>query len=295
MLQLMRYLSGNESHTVEELAGRLHVSYRSIYRYIENFRQAGFAVNKISSSIYSMPAVKEPECFDLSKLVYFTEEEAYIVNSLIDSLTDDNALKSGLKSKLASLCEGTCISEYVGRNSNADNVAKLAEAIKGKRKVVLHSYCSSHSGEIRDRQVEPFGLIPNDVDVWAFDLEDSRNKLFRVSRIGSVEILDEEWSCRQMHEKGYLDPFRMASYSPFHVRFSMSLMAYNLLLEEFPMAERLVRKEGDNWIFDGDVACVEGVGRFVIGLASETQVIESPELIEYISCYSRKYLNCQTD
>jgi len=111
MLQLMKYLSGNTMRTVDELAERLQLSCRSIYRYMDDFKEAGFAVNKIVSGIYSMPAIECLEGFDLSKLVYFTEEEAYLVNSLIDSLTDDNALKNGLKKKLVSLCSGTCISE----------------------------------------------------------------------------------------------------------------------------------------------------------------------------------------
>lgn len=295
MLQLMKYLSGNTSHTIEALAEKLHISPRSIYRYMDNFKEAGFAVNKVCSSIYSMPVIERMKGFDISKLVHFTEEEAYIINSLIDSLSDDNALKNGLKEKLVSLCEGTCISEYIGRRSNATNVACLASAIKEEKKVILHGYDSSHSGKTRDRIVEPFGLIPNDVEVWAYDLEDGSNKLFRVSRIESVEILDERWTSKDLHQKGFLDPFRMASFSPTHIRFSMSLMAYNLLLEEFPMAEKYVSKHQGSWLFDGDVAMMEGVGRFVIGLAAEIQIIDSPALSDYVSSYYEKYVKNPRD
>jgi len=295
MIQLMKYLSGNTSRTVDELAEKLHISYRSIYRYMDNFKEAGFAVNKINSGVYSMPAMESLEGFDLSKLVYFTEEEAYLANSLIDSLTDDNALKNGLKEKLVSLCEGTCISEYVGRKSNSSNVANIVTAIKKEKKAILHGYESSHSGKIRDRIVEPFGLIPNDVEAWAYDLEDGQNKLFRISRIGSVEVLDDGWTCGQLHQKGYLDPFRMASYSPIHVSFSMTLMAYNLLLEEFPMAEKYVMMDGDRWLFDGDVAKLEGVGRFVIGLASDINIIDSPALTEYVDHYYIRYVKGHFD
>lgn len=290
MLQLMRFLSGNTTDTVAELADRLHISHRSVYRYIDNFKEAGFAVNKISSCVYNMPVEKSIDGLDISKLVFFTEEEAYLVNSLLDSLTDDNALKSGLKEKLVSLCDGISISEYVGSKSNATNVARLVEAIKKEKKVILHKYESSHSGEIRDRIVEPFGLIPNDVEVWAFDVEDCKNKLFRVSRIEDVEVLDSDWAFKEMHEKGFLDSFRTASFTPVHVCFSMSIRAHNLLLEEFPMSEKYISKKGDRWIFDGDVAMLEGVGRFVIGLAADIQIIDSPELQEYVSQYYHKYL-----
>ena len=201
MLQLMKYLSDNTSHTVDEIADNLHISCRSVYRYMGNFKEAGFAVNKICSGIYRMPKIENLEGFDISNLIFFTEEEAYIVNSLIDSLSDDNALKNGLKEKLVSLCEGTSISEYVGRKSNATNVARLTTAIKEEKRVILHKYGSSHSGNTRDRIVEPFGLIPNDVGVWAFDLEDSRNKLFKISRIDDVEILHDGWNHKDLHSE----------------------------------------------------------------------------------------------
>lgn len=290
MLQLMRYLLDNSRDTVDQIADKLHISSRSIYRYMDNFKEAGFVVNKMSSCIYSMPTIDNPIGLDLSKFVFFTEEEAFIVNSLIDSLSDDNALKNGLKEKLVSLCKGTCISEYTGRRSNATNVACLTRAIREEKKAILHRYESSHSGTVRDRIIEPFGLIPNDVEVWAFDIEDRKNKLFRISRIDRVEVLDENWENKNLHQKGFLDPFRMASFSPVHVCFSMSLMAYNLLLEEFPMAEKYVSMHQGRWIFDGDVAMMEGVGRFVVGLAAEIQIINSPPLTDYVDQYYKTYI-----
>ena len=73
----------------------------------------------------------------------------------------------------------------------------------------------------------------------------------------------------------------------------MTLLAYNLLLEEFPMAEKYVRKSHNGWTFEGDVAMMEGVGRFVIGLAAEVHIIDSPELSEYVNQYFLKYVSQQ--
>ena len=53
-------------------------------------------------------------------------------------------------------------------------------------------------------------------------------------------------------------------------------MAKNLLIEEYPLAEQDIRKEGDKWILETMVSGMEGVGRFVIGLAHEIKVIDSP-------------------
>ena len=68
------------------------------------------------------------------------------------------------------------------------------------------------------------------------------------------------------------------------------MMAKNLLIEEYPLAEQDLKKEGDKWILETMVSGMEGVGRFVIGLAHEIKVIDSPELENYISNFVKEYL-----
>lgn len=49
MLRLMRLLAGNVNYSIDELAVKLDMSYRTIYRYIDTFKEAGFAVVKLSA------------------------------------------------------------------------------------------------------------------------------------------------------------------------------------------------------------------------------------------------------
>ena len=96
MLRLMRMLSGNVTYSIDELADRLEMSERTIYRYIDTFKAAGFAVEKLYGNIYRLTSLND-DTLDLSKLVYFSDEEAAIVNNMIDGLDNTNALKAGLK------------------------------------------------------------------------------------------------------------------------------------------------------------------------------------------------------
>ena len=52
--------------------------------------------------------------------------------------------------------------------------------------------------------------------------------------------------------------------------------------ENLPLAEKCIRKSGDYYIFDDDVCALEGVGRFVMGLASDISILEGAKLREYI-------------
>ena len=210
VLRLMTLMSGSVEYTVDELADKLDTSYRSIYRYVDTFKACGFAVEKVHGNVYRL-AKMSPRYPDLDKLVYFSEEEAYLVNHLIDRLDPTNALKAGLQRKLAAIYSSTSIADYIDKRSNAANVESLSRAVREKKAVRLLRYESGHSGQIRDRHVEPFGFTTNFIDVWAFDLEDGRNKIFKISRMEEVQVLEEEaWTREAEHERLGMDVFRMA-------------------------------------------------------------------------------------
>ena len=98
MLRLMKYLSGNVNYSIAELGRKLEMSPRTVYRYIDTFKSAGFAVTKLYGDIYKLAEMPK-ETVELEKLIYFSEEEAYLVNSLIDRLVPTNSLKANLKAQ----------------------------------------------------------------------------------------------------------------------------------------------------------------------------------------------------
>lgn len=289
MLRLMKMLASNKNYTIDELAERLGISYRSIYRYIDTFKDSGFVVEKLHSNIYRLG--KMPKGYvDLKDLIYFSEEEAYIVNSLINSLDSTNALKINLKKKLSAVYNSTSIINYVQKKDIAEHIEILGNAMRGKRVVILKGYESSHSGEISDRLIEPFEFSTNCIDIWGYDIEKKENKVFKISRIGKVIITNDDWAYEDRHQKSRTDCFRISGYTQTPVKLELSMMAKNLLIEEYPLAEEYLRKEGDRWILETLVSGMEGVGRFVIGLAHEIKVIDSPALENYINNFVKEYL-----
>ena len=284
VLRLMRLMTGNVRYTVDQLAEKLDTSYRSIYRYIDTFKTVGFAVEKDENNVYRLMQLPS-EYRNLRNLVYFSDEEAHILCNLIEGLNGTNTLKAGLYQKLAKIYDSTKINEFEGSKSNAANVQALSQAMKDRKKVVLKSYASSNSGIVRDRLVEPFSFTNNHVDVWAYDIENRENRLFKIPRIEWVDIIPEEWSFEDQHHRSPIDAFHMCGDTKIHVRLKMSLLARNLLCEEFPLAEQDVRQEGDSWIFDADVCALEGVGRFVCGLLQEVRILEGDELKQYVKEY----------
>ena len=180
----------------------------------------------------------------------------------------------------------------LSKNEDAANVAALMDAIESKRQVILHGYSSSSSGEIKDRIVEPFAFASGQKTVWCYEVASKANKVFKVDRISNVEIKAERWEYETHHRQGKMDIFRMTGETPISVKLQLSLRAKNVLVEEYPEAEKdLIPTDNDDiWMLDTQVYRMEGIGRFYMGMAGEIQIIEAEGLKEYARKYCKDYI-----
>ncbi len=276
LLRVMQLLINNKRYTVEDLASRLDTSVRTAYRYIDTFKSAGFLVNE-NEGIYSLS--KESKQFrSISELVYFTEEEAFILKRAIESIDDENPALGGLKKKLYSVYDFKRIADVVVHPGQLNIVNNLIEAIKYKEQVILKNYRSSNSSNVTDRLAEPFAFDTNMVQIFCFEPSSNQNKLFKVARIEEVVRLDKNWSHEALHRKAKTDVFRISGFDELDVELRLTMLAANLLIEEYPLSERFITKISDNeFIFKTAVCSYEGVGRFVLGLCNETEVLGSDE------------------
>jgi excisionase family DNA binding protein len=290
MLRLMKMLTANTTYSVDEIAERLNMSRRTIYRYIDTFREAGFVIKKSGSHIRLDK--ESPHFKDISQLVHFTQEEAVILKRAIESIDDTNLLKQNLKRKLYSVYDNKILADTIVRGSNSATVHSLIEAIEEHKQVILKSYSSSHGGAVRDRKVEPFAFTTNYVNVWCFDTESHSCKLFKLSRIGSVELTNDPWQWESQHQQGFIDIFRMNGNERHPICLKLGILSRNLLIEEYPLAEQhLTPTEDGCWMLSADVANYAGVARFVVGLMDDITIIDTPELERYISAYVAKHCN----
>ena len=289
LLRLMKLLTGNVSRTIDQLAKELGITSRTVYRYIDTIREAGFVVNKLYGNVYAMGKVARG-LSDFKKLIYFTDEEAYLTAKMIEGIDNNNALKRDLQRKLASIYDCTSIANYIDNPGNATNIEALNDAIKNKKQVVLKGYASAHSDETRDRVVEPFSFTANMIDVWAYDVEKADSRVFKVMRIHTVDVTDTPWAFEERHEVKTPDVFRMTGSPIEKVALQLNTRAKSLLLEEYPLAERDLKREEGNWVLRTTINSVEGAGRFVIGLAADVKILHGKKLLDYIKKYDRRYI-----
>ena len=125
LLRLMKLLTANTEYTVDDLAERLGMSRRTVYRYIDTFRDAGFVVRKSGACIRLDK--ESPHFREISQLVHFTEEEAVILRRAIESIDDTNLLKQNLKRKLCSVYDNKTLAQTVMRGRQAPNIHALID------------------------------------------------------------------------------------------------------------------------------------------------------------------------
>ena len=290
LLRLMKLLTGNVSRTIDQLAAEMGMTSRTIYRYIDTSREAGFVVNKLYGNVYAMGKVGRG-LSDFNKLIYFTEEEAYIVAKMINGIDNNNVLKRDLQRKLASIYDSTSIANYIDNTATAANVEAPADAIKRRKQVVLKHYESAHSDEAKDRRVEPIEFTTNMIDIWAYDVENADNRMFKVARIQEVEVTDDDWAFKSMHKVQRPDLFRMTGSLNEIISLQLDTRAKSLLLEEFPLAEKELRRENGKWILTTRINSLEGVTRFILGLAADIKILEGENLRDYIRKYDEQYIH----
>lgn len=282
MLEILMLLSGNFGYSLNEIAEKFKTSTRTIYRYIETFKEVGFKIVKTNN--YFRIDKKDSIFRDLSELVHFSKEEAIILSNAIHLISDENKFKSDLYEKLYYLFDKESIANQLITKEHSDNALKLKRAIESKEIVLLKNYSSSNSRTYKDRIVEPFEFTSIYDSIWAYDTEDKQCKTFKIARIGEVIFTGKPFNSHQDHVKKEIDIFRFSGDERIKVSFTMSQTAYNLIIEEFPLSANYISRTNENlYVFNGWVVSFIGVSRFVLGLMDEVAINEPDALREYLN------------
>lgn len=272
----MVLLTQNRRMTVEEISKELQMSRRSIYRYIDTFRQMGFIVLK-EGSRYRIDHAS-PFFQEITERIHFNEEEAMTINQVLNSVIDNSPQVRHLREKLASLYDYGVLARHGVDDAIARNLGMLFKAIQSERVAVLHNYSSPNSGKISDRIVEPYLFLAENSEVRCYEIPTGMNKTFKVGRIELVELLGVRWLHKDKHQPFYTDLFHFSGEERHTVRLLLGQLATSLLLEEYPAAEeQLTLADDGRHLLTTQVCSFKGVGRFVLGLFDDIEVVDSPE------------------
>lgn len=282
-LDLLLLLTDNNNYTAQQLADQLHVSRRNLYYYLEYFRRSGFQVVKTGAYYRIDPSSRFFK--RLHSNIALTVDEARYLRRLLENSHQKDMMTTLLKTKLDRYygLEGSFSPTALKRIHQ--HIRALKEAIASKNVVVLKGYSSPHSRTVSDRMVEPFLLMNDDMDVRCYEIQSGVCKTFKLSRIQRIDTMDVFWMNEDKHREVFTDIFMFSGDQKLPIKLRLGQLAYNILIEEYPMAQSHVApdKDGKHWIFKADMVSYLGIGRFVLGLFHDIEILHDAKFKQYIA------------
>ena len=280
-LRLLVLLTQDRDTDIDSLSRELQMSRRSIYRYIETFRELGFVVEKRGNRYRVAPS--SPFFRRITERIHFTEDEALTINQVLNAVYDRSPQVRHLRQKLSSLYDFDVLARHGVDEHIARNLAALYDAVKLERVAVLRGYVSPSSGKVSDRMVEPYMFLSENSEVRCYELATGMNKTFKISRAERVDLLDMLWSHKEAHLPFYTDMFGFSGEQLFPVRLVLGPLSARLLIEEVPSAaSQLALLDDGRYRLHARVCSYKGVGRFVLGLCDDVEVESPREFKDYL-------------
>lgn len=280
-IKVLESLIGNRHKTLTDICDEVGISRRTFFRYIENFREAGFEIlssNNVFSVSFDSPFIER-----INNAMTFNEEELMFIASCVADNKNTNAVAHSLGNKLRRSYGIDIDSAEKNATVEFNKMEKLNNAIEHKKKVVLERYFSPHSQSCSDRIVEPYRLIPTRGEVRCYETASGTCKTFKIARTNKVIVLNEPWEHRKEHNRYYIDMFGFSGEEEIKLKLKVGYLAHRILMEEYGIRGDYFHKEDENhWIFYCHVCSFQGIGRFVLGLFNDIEVLENEDFKTYL-------------
>lgn len=224
-----------------------------------------------------------PFFLSLARSVNFTDVEATFLHRLLDGTDEKNPMVPTIRRKLERFYHLRQFTDTRFKAHNIETLHALMEAIRQQRVVCLKDYSSPHSNTVSDRVVEPYQLLNENLDIRCYELKTRMCKTFKLARIGSVEVYDTPWIYEEQHSRLFTDIFMFSGPERLPVRLLMKQLSHNLMLEEYPISSGCFTPTADGrWLFQADLASYVGIGRFILGLYDDIEILGDVGLQAYV-------------
>lgn len=273
VFKLIQLLSRPPYRTVPHLAQLLDTSKETVYRYLKLLESLGYHIDKQAGDRYFLHIEYKED----KQLIDF--EEAAYLQDMLWQIPAGDPRRERLLHKLNQQYSLAPLVQSLSKFQDYEHIRSLGTAIENGLRARLHNYLSG-DGVLSTRYIEPVEFQNGYTHLWAFDIDKNDYRQFRIARIGNVEVLDEK--IRVTHDSRATDLFGWTGPKWLPLTLRLSSRAYQLLIEEHPDARPFTRPDRRGFLFDGMVRDWRGIGRFILGLPGEIEVLEPEELKAYL-------------
>lgn len=281
LFKIVYYILDKGQATASELADKLEVSVRTIYRDIDALSEAGIPVYAEAGRNGGIYLMKD---FVLDKAIFSDKERQEIIFSL-QSLNATQSINN--EDTLSKLCAvfnmgsenwlEVDFSRWGDKKFDNEKFELLKSAVL-QRKCIKIQYASSY-GEISKRIVQPLKLMYKSISWYlkAYCTEKKDYRLFKLSRIIDVEVLEERFHMRSFPES---DENLAQPHNPVVLRFPRE-MAYRVY-DEFDKTQVEQQENGD-LIVSADMPEDAWLTGFLLSFGTQVDIIAPIYLKEIIA------------
>lgn len=289
LFQLLYLLLEKERMSASELAARLEVSPRTVYRYVETLSMAGvpvFTVQGKSGGISLLPGYR------LDKALLSDAEQDQLLFA-VQSLQVTDQQVDDLISKLGSTFHkpkadwiAVDFSRWGLKRTDSVRFEQMKTAILNKRVLAL-TYCSTY-GETTNRRVHPLRLVYKDKHWYlqAYCLLADDFRLFKVGRI--VELNDTQ---EVFHNDYTSDIPPIETEAPpcagthFRLRFAKSV-AYRVY-DEFCQSD-ITREEAGTLLVEADFVTESWAVQYLFSFGTDVEILKPARIKRQLAAYAEK-------
>jgi predicted DNA-binding transcriptional regulator YafY len=281
VLQLISLLQKEPAKSIRFMSGFIESTERTVYRYLDLIKELGFELERDQNKRYFIKG----GLYDDAES--FTNEEVELLKELLLSSGKQSKLKDSVLKKIYFKSEIAVHGNHILNAHLGKIVQKLSFAIQQENKVILKSYHSANSQKIDDRLVEPIAFTDNYTSICAFEEATQNNKYFNVERITDVEQLDAKQEYKNLHKLDPVDVFGFTEWNgeKFDIQLRLSLRAYVILKEEYPLVQPYLKKEPnkETYLLECNVNNPKTITRFILGFPKDVEVVGSEKYKSFIT------------
>lgn len=258
-----------------DLAKLINKSVRTVSRYFDKIEELEYLIEKDRHGRYFIFGGEE------FRNRRFSHDERQYIALAVSQMTNAAPIRQSILEKID--CPELPIPRAgsLKKQIVAHNLQEISWAIDHHKTIILKNYFSPSGVKTHsDRKINPISFANNRSQLLAYEIASRKEKIFNLDRIERVELTKQDFDERKARAL-YADPFGFTGSQQLFVSLRLSILAKQLMLENYPNSTQYLVQEKGQWYYKGTVCDYRGIGRFVFGLPGEI-FIETPKFLSFL-------------
>jgi len=275
IFKLIRLLNSTPRRTVKQLMPIVGASESAIYRDLELLERLGYLVETDGHGRKYLQFQ-----FQKGGNSVLEPDELFFLQDHLQQTAGDSPQAQAILHKFDLNLSMIPLADALPQLHATRILQLIRTGIETRSCLLLKKYQSLSSETVSDRRIEPLEITEDYRYLIGWDLDKDRQSQFKIARINDINFLDQRVNPERIASP--TDLFGLTGERWLDVKLKLSNLAHHLLVEEFPHSRPYVKRRREGVFFEGQVRNWKGIGRFVLGLPGEIEVLQPEGFRAYL-------------